>query len=112
VLEIEAKLKKLGFRVKIPKIARTMKKTNNFDVAHYKTWYGDPKDYRKKTRLMKLHFKKVVESDGILITNFDKNGLLGYIGGNVLMEMTLAFYYHKPIFIYNPIADNFRPPAF
>jgi hypothetical protein len=48
---------------------------------------------------MKGHFKKVLDSDAILVTNFEKNGVEGYIGGNVLMEITLAFHYKKPIFI-------------
>jgi diphthamide synthase subunit DPH2 len=30
----------------------------------------------------------------------------GYIGSNVLMEMGLAFYLKKPIFILNPVSDD------
>lgn len=106
VLEVEKQLKKLGFKVKIPKIINTMKKTNDFDVSHYKTWYKNKNDYSKKTTLMLAHFKKVIESDAILVTNFEKNGLEGYIGGNVLIEMTLAFVNKKPIFVLNPISEK------
>jgi hypothetical protein len=106
VLEIEERLKKQGYQVKIPKTAILMKRTNNFDAVSYKTWYQDKKDYKKKTALMKSHFKKVVESDAILVVNFEKNGLEGYIGGNVLMEMMLAFHYNKPIFIFNNISED------
>ena len=105
-LEIEKELKKLGFRVKLPKTAYVMKKTGNFDVSIYKTWYKNKNDYHKKTKFVKDHFKKVIESDGILVTNFEKNGTKGYIGGNVLMEMTIAFHYKKPIFIYNEIQED------
>lgn len=105
-LEIEKQLKKLGFKVKIPKTANIMKKNNDFDVSHYKTWYKNKKDYSKKTKLMLLHFKKVIESDAILVTNYEKNGIKGYIGGNALMEMTLAFINKKPIFILNPIDEK------
>lgn len=105
-LDIEKDLKKLGFKVKIPFTAHTMKKNNDFDVSHYKTWYKNKKDYTKKTKLMLAHFKKVIESDGILVTNYEKNGLKGYIGGNALMEMTLAFLNKKPIFVLNPIDEN------
>ena len=55
---------------------------------------------------MNGHFKKVLEADVILVTNFEKNGMPGYIGGNVLMEMVLAFHYKKPIFIYNSISED------
>jgi len=101
VLEIEKELKKLGFKVKIPKTANTMKRNNDFDVSHYKTWFKNKNDYHKKTKLMLGHFKKVMESDAILITNFEKNGMKGYIGGNALMEMLVAFLNKKPIYIYN-----------
>lgn len=106
VIEIEKELKKLGFKVKIPGVAKIMKKTNNFDVAFYKTWYKNKADYKKKTQLMNKHFKKVIDADAILVTNFEKNGLEGYIGGNALMEMALAFHYKKPIFIYNEISKE------
>lgn len=106
VLEIEKQLKLLGFGVKIPKTANLMKKNNDFDVTHYKTWFKNKDDYSKKTKLMLGHFKKVIESDAILVTNYEKNGIPGYIGGNTLMEMTLAFVNKKPIFLLNPIDEN------
>ncbi len=96
----------MGFTVKIPSTANRMKKSGNFDVDFYKTWYKDKKDYAKKTKLMREHFGKVINCDAILVINFEKNGIKGYIGGNTLMEMTLAFHYKKPIFIYNDIAKG------
>jgi hypothetical protein len=106
VLDIEKQLKAMGYKVKIPKIANTMKRNNNFDVSFYKTWHKNKADYKKKTKLMEAHFKKVIAADAILVTNFEKNGLSGYIGGNVLMEMLVAFLNKKPIFVYNPISDD------
>ena len=41
-----------------------------------------------------------------LVLNFAKNGVDGYIGGNVLMEMGLAFHYKKPIYILNPVSPK------
>jgi hypothetical protein len=106
VLEIAADLKKLGFKVKIPYTANIMKKTGNFDADFYKTWFRNEKDYSKKTILMKRHFDKVASSDAILVLNHEKNGVAGYIGGNGLMEMGLAFHYKKLIFVYNPISEG------
>ena len=100
-IEIEKELKKLGIKVKMPKTAGIMKKNDDFDVTHYKTWFKDENDYYKKTKLMLGHFKKIVESDAILVTNFEKNGFNGYIGGNALMEMLVAFLNKKRIYIYN-----------
>lgn len=106
VIEVEKELKKLGFKVKIPTTARKMEKNGNFNVNSYKTWFKNVKDYKKKTKLMRGHFKKVIEGDTILVVNNKKRGIVGYIGGNVLMEMTLAFHYKKPIYILSKIGKK------
>lgn len=106
MLEIAGKLKKLGIKPKLPSTANKMKKIDNFDVDYWKTWLKNEKDYKIKTRLMRDHFKKIIKSDGILVLNFEKDGIAGYIGGNTLMEMTIAFHYKKPIFIYSPITED------
>ncbi len=106
VIAVEKELKKLGFKVKIPVTAKVMQKRNMFDVEKYKLWMKDPKQYHLKTKLMVGHFRKVIESDAILVLNLERNGRPGYIGGNMLMEMVIAFHHKKPIFIYDAIADN------
>jgi hypothetical protein len=106
VLEIEKELEKLGFKVKIPSTARTMGKLNNFAVDKHKTWFKNEKDYYKKTRFIVNHFKKIIAGDAVLVLNLEKKGMKGYIGGNTLMEMTIAFHYKKPIFVYNNISEE------
>ena len=103
---IEKEIKKLGFKTALPKTAIKMKRRNSFDVNFYKTWNKNPNDYHKKRELMNHHFNKIIKGDAILVTNFDKNGIAGYIGGNVFMEITIAYHYKKPIFILNDIADD------
>ena len=105
-LGIAEKLKKAGYKVKLPKTANIMKRSGNFNVDYYKTWYKNANDYHKKKKLMDEHFKKVVESDGILVVNMEKNGVAGYIGGNVLMEMVIAYHYKKPIYLWNKTDDK------
>lgn len=83
-----------------------MKQTGNFDVEQSKTWFNDPKDYHKKTALMRGHFDEVQNGDAILVLNYEKHGTQNYIGGNVLMEMALAFHLHKPIYLLNGIPDE------
>lgn len=106
VLEVEKQLEKMGLKVKVPKTAKIMQKTKNFNVGFYKTWFKDKKDYVKKRKLMEEHFRKIVNSDAILVLNLKKNGIKGYIGGNVFMEMALAFHFGKLIFIYSDIDEN------
>jgi hypothetical protein len=102
-IEIQKQLEEMGFRVIIPATAEKMKKSGNFEVNNYKTWLDEPNDYHIKASLMRGHFKEVEIADAILVLNYEKHGVLNYIGGNVLMEMALAFYLGKPIFIMNGI---------
>ena len=101
VLEVQKNLRKMGYKVLVPEIANVMKKRNDFVVSHYKTWLTNSSDYHKKTKLMQGHFKKVKKADAIVVINLKKNGLNGYIGGNVLLEMFLAYLDKKPIYILN-----------
>ncbi|MGB4759609.1 MAG: hypothetical protein WBP26_06165 [Candidatus Saccharimonadales bacterium] len=102
-VEIQAELESAGFEVIIPLTARKMKASGDFDVSHYKTWYENDNDYDKKSSLMRGHFDEVAKGDICLVLNYEKHGVANYIGGNVLMEMALAFYLNKPIYILNQI---------
>ncbi|MBI3955654.1 hypothetical protein HY339_00185 [Candidatus Gottesmanbacteria bacterium] len=51
------------------------------------------------------HFKKIEEADAILVLNYDKKGIPNYIGGNTFLEMGLAFWLGKKIFLLQPIPD-------
>ena len=105
LLNIEKELKSRGFKTKIPTTAYTMQKKGNFNVEKHKTWFKD-NDFRRKTTLMKEHFVKIVKSDAILVVNNKKHGIEGYIGGNVLMEMVIAFHFKKKIFVLNKIPQT------
>lgn len=52
------------------------------------------------------HFEKVEWCDAILVANHEKRGVEGYMGGNTLIEVGLAFYLRKKIFILNPISSD------
>lgn len=101
VLEVEKQLKKLGFKVLIPLTAKVMKKSGDFNVEKYKTWFNNPSDYKRKAYVTKKHFNEINKGDMVLVLNYKKNGKDGYIGGAVLCEMAIAFYLKKPIYILN-----------
>jgi diphthamide synthase subunit DPH2 len=102
-LKAQKELRERGFKVKIPSTAHKMKRSGDFNVDTYKTWYKNAADYAMKTMLMKRHFKKVIQADAVVVLNYEKNGAAGYIGGNTLMEMAIAFHYKKPIYVLNPV---------
>lgn len=53
--------------------------------------------------IMRSFFNKIEESDGLLIVNNKKRGIEGYLGTSVLMEMGLAYYLKKKVYLVNPI---------
>lgn len=106
VVDIQSVLESFGYAVIIPYTAELMKQSGDYDVSHYKTWFGDKDDYHKKTDLMLRHFDKIAGSDAILVLNYEKHGKANYIGGNVLMEMALALYLKMPIYLLNEVPDE------
>lgn len=106
VVKVEEELKKLGFKVSIPLTANTMKKTGDFRVETYKIWQNDPTAYKRKTFLTKHHFNKILKGDIVLVLNYEKNGMPGYIGGAVLAEMAVGLHYGKKIYVLNPMAES------
>ncbi len=66
---------------------------------------GDP-IWDFKATAISDHFDKVEWADAILVVNHNKRGVKGYIGGNTLMEMALAFYLKKPIYLLNEVSGE------
>lgn len=60
-------------------------------------------DAKLKRGFIDEHFRKIDDSDAIMIINNDKNGVANYIGGNTLMEMTYAYAQGLEIFLLNPV---------
>ena len=52
---------------------------------------------------IRRHFKNIEHSDAILILNYQKKEIDGYIGGNTFLEMGYAFGLGKKIFTLFPI---------
>lgn len=52
------------------------------------------------------HYDNVAKSDAVLIVNLEKKWVKWYIGGAVLVEMGIACYLRKKIFILNPLPHH------
>ena len=105
-ITIAKSLEKKGYIALLPETAQKMQDSNDFEVSHYKTWQITQQDFPKKAILIQNHFDKIVQADAVLIVNNKKHDIEGYIGGNTLMEMGLAFYLKKPVFILNPVSQT------
>ncbi len=58
-----------------------------------------------KFDLIRSFFKKIENSDALLVANFNKNEIEGYIGGNSLLEMGKAYDVRIPIYLLNKIPE-------
>ncbi len=79
-----------------PKEFYRIRKSGNMDVS----WFEE-----EKAKAMRRHFDLIAGSDAILVVNEEKNNIAGYIGGNTLMEMGLAFHLKKKIYLLQAIPE-------
>ena len=56
-----------------------------------------------KEDIMLRNFKQIEVQDGIIILNKKKNGIDGYMGTSMLMEMAIAHFLEKKIFVMHNI---------
>lgn len=107
-VELAPKLNELGLEVVLPYNAQKALETGIPYSVKAKTWYTNPDDYHMKKDFMRRHFDEIAKDtcDAILVLNYEKHGVANYIGPNVLMEMGIAFYFHKPIYILNELPEN------
>lgn len=98
ILKIGTRLEEKGWHVLYPESALIMKERGNFNPIEFRK-HITAKD---KGKFIKLHFKKIVKSDAILIVNKTKNGIRGYVGANAMMEAGLAFHNYIKIYLLHP----------
>jgi hypothetical protein len=53
--------------------------------------------------IIRDHLRRIQESDAILVLNYKKNGIAGYVGGSALIEMGFAHYVNRKIYLLNSI---------
>ena len=84
----------------------------NGKLIHITDYYKMRKDdltddlLKIKTKLIDEHIERIKNSDAILVLNLDKDGRNGYIGGNTFLEMGIAYYLNKKIFIWKKPSEN------
>lgn len=55
--------------------------------------------------LIRDYYNKIEKSDAVLITNYDKNGIKNYVGGNAFLEIAFGHVLNKKIFLLNDIPE-------
>jgi len=110
MLSIKEKLKEMEHEVELPPFEI---KDDSGNMIPVKEYYQKRKSageniqwiWDRKGEAITEHFNKVVWSDAILVLNYDKNNIKGYVGGNTLMEIGLAFFLKKKIYFLNQIPE-------
>ena len=104
--DLAQKLEKLGHEVIIPVSANKILK-GEFSVDQIIEEKRTDKFAQRtlENDAIRDYYKKIVESEAVLIVNLDKNGIENYIGGNAFLEMGFAYVLNKKIFLYNDIPD-------
>jgi len=104
IKEIADKLKELGFEVHIPfGCERILKGEFSFEEIKKEKENGQFSNRAIKYDAIRKYWDIIDWSDAILVANFDKKGIQGYIGGNSFLEMGFAHILNKKIFLLNDI---------
>ncbi len=111
MLEVKEKLEQLGHEVDLPPTEIIDENGRMISVKEYyrlrKEEHNSNDSWiwtRKKEAILN-HFRKIKWADVVLVLNYEKNNIAGYIGGNTLIEMGLALWLKKKIFLLNEIPE-------
>lgn len=110
MLSVKQQLEQLGHEVKVPPHEVKDDQGNMLPVQQYYalrkqenndgSWIWDTKN-----EAILAHFDKVAWSDAILVLNYEKKNIKGYVGANTLLEMGLALWLKKGIYLLNAIPE-------
>ena len=94
MIKAEKELKELGHEVILPEFTHDYAVLDIIDKMHTES-------ARNKVEhdLIKRYFNTIKGSDAVLVANFERKNIKGYIGGNSFLEMGFAFILNKPIYL-------------
>ncbi|MFA6522178.1 MAG: hypothetical protein WCT24_01120 [Patescibacteria group bacterium] len=102
LLALKSKLEARGHVVAMPPTQVPDEHGKLIDVREYykirKSNTNDQWVWDKKEIAMQIHFEKIEWSDAILVANYKKSDIEGYVGCNTLIEMGVAMFLKKPIY--------------
>ena len=96
--QTQSTLEHRGYKVLVPK--------DFYKLAHNEAFMANDEE-RITTKIehdfIREHFRKIEQADAVLILNYEKKGVAGYIGGNTFLEMGHAFGLRKKIYLLYPV---------
>jgi len=104
--EIAEKLINLGFEVDLPPTAKMiLEKEIASEQIKKEKEDGSFSQRVIDSDAIRRYWKIMQNSDAVLVVNFDKKGIKGYVGGNSFLEMGFAHVLNKKIYLLNDIPD-------
>ncbi len=101
MLDAQAFLQKNGHQVLVPLFT---------DECVTKPDLNSDFDFLTENDCMMDHFRKIQDSEAVLVINNKRRGISGYIGGSTLMEIGIAKFLGKKIYILNELPDDKELP--
>lgn len=108
--ETKRELEKFGHEVKMPPREIPDESGRPIPVLEYyalrktspssESWV-----WEAKAEAMRAHISKIIWAEAVLVENYLKNEVPGYIGANTFGEMLVAFYLGLYIFLREPIPE-------
>lgn len=97
IVAVKQQLEELGWQVFTPELSEKSEDYNQLS----------PEEQRAAKRtFITNHFDRINKSDAILVLNYDKRGIAGYIGANTLMEIGVACSMNKDIYILHELGEQ------
>lgn len=100
MLDVERRLKENGHEVILPDFTYEYTLMKTTDEMH-----AESAKNKVRHDLIRDYFRKIKESDAIIVVNVERKGIKGYIGGNSFLEMGFAHILDKPIYLFHEIPD-------
>lgn len=94
-IEVKKTLEKLGFEADFAPDTHDC-----FNSPHLRL--NENLEHCEKTDIIRSCMDAQEKCDAILVLNYPKDGIDGYIGSNSLIELGLAYYLHQKIFLLYP----------
>lgn len=97
MIEAGQKLERLGHSPVVSEDAR--------DYASGRADIAESTKRKKQTDAIRVYFSYIENADAILVLNYDKSRVRGYIGPNCFLEIGYAYALRKNIYLLSPIPE-------
>jgi len=95
--ELSSDIEKIGYAVELPQREERPIDWGSSDLCKLAIL---------KRRFVDDHLKKIRRSDVVLLANYEKNGIPGYVGPNTLMEAAFGYALGIPVvLLFNPASQ-------